>query len=100
VTGSMVLLFEFIRNDVLDARDPTPGAVKGPLRFNDFVGIWRAPQARQAVFLRRPGVEEDSHVGQRGSKNPSDSAEINGDFSALLALPAPIQAFTCPASQP
>ena len=85
-------LFEFIRNDVLDARDPTPGAVKGPLRFNDFGWDLGGPIKRGKLFFF--AGQEWKRI--RRSANAAvrtlpTSAEINGDFSALLALPAPIQ---------
>jgi len=85
-------LFEFIRNDVLDARDPTPGAVKGPLRFNDFGWDFGGPIKRGKLFFF--GGQEWKRI--RRSANAAvrtlpTSAEVNGDFSALLALPTPIQ---------
>ena len=85
-------LFEFIRNDVLDARDPTPGAVKGPLRFNDFGWDLGGPIKRGKLFFF--AGQEWKRI--RRSANAAvrtlpTSAEINGDFRALLALPTPIQ---------
>src|ERR1700730_11438510 len=84
-------LFEFIRNDALDARDPTPGAIKGPLRFNDFGWDFGGPIKRGKFFFF--GGQEWKRI--RRFANPAvrtlpTSAEINGDFSALLALPSPI----------
>lgn len=83
-------LFEFIRNNVLDARDPTPGAVKGPLRFNDFGWDLGGPIKRGKLFFF--AGQEWKRI--RRSANAAvrtlpTSAEINGDFSALLALPTP-----------
>ena len=85
-------LFEFIRNNVLDARDPTPGAVKGPLRFNDFGWDFGGPIKRGKLFFF--AGEEWKRIRRFANaavRTLPTSAEISGDFSALLALPAPIQ---------
>ncbi len=44
-------VFEFIRNDKLDARNPAPGALKGPLRFNDFGWDVGGPIKRGKLFF-------------------------------------------------
>src|SRR6266404_5462056 len=44
-------VFEFIRNDKLDARNPAPGALKGPLRFNDFGWDVGGPKKRGKLFF-------------------------------------------------
>ena len=85
-------LFEFIRNDALDARDPTPGAIKGPLRFNDFGWDFGGPIKRGKLFFF--GGQEWKRIRRFANaavRTLPTSAEINGDFSALLALPSPIQ---------
>lgn len=84
--------FEFIRNDVLDARDPTPGAVKGPLRFNDFGWDFGGPIKRGKLFFF--GGQEWKRIRRftnAAVRTLPTSAEISGNFSALLALPAPVQ---------
>src|ERR1700730_14218865 len=85
-------LFEFIRNDVLDARDPTPGAVKGPLRFNDFGWDFGGPIKRGKLFFF--AGEEWKRIRLAAtpqSRTVPTAAELTGDFSALLALPGPVQ---------
>lgn len=85
-------VFEFIRNDVLDARDPTPGAVKGPLRFNDFGWDFGGPIKREKLFFF--AGEEWKRIRRftnSATRNLPTATEISGDFSALLALPTPIQ---------
>ena len=85
-------IFEYIRNDALDARDPTPGAVKGPLRFNDFGWDFGGPIKRGKLFFF--AGEEWKRIRRFASaavRTLPTTAEINGDFSALLALPKPIQ---------
>jgi hypothetical protein len=85
-------VFEFIRNDVLDARDPTPGAIKGPLRFNDFGWDFGGPIKRGKLFFF--AGEEWKRIRRFANaavRTLPTTAEINGDFSALLALPSPIQ---------
>src|SRR6267378_2191699 len=87
-------LFEFIRNNVLDARDPTPGAVKGPLRFNDFGWDFGGPIKRGKLFFF--AGEEWKRIrrfANAATRTLPTSAEISGDFSALLALPKPIQLY-------
>jgi hypothetical protein len=87
-------LFEFIRNDALDARDPTPGAVKGPLRFNDFGWDFGGPIKRGKLFFF--AGEEWKRIrrfANAATRTLPTSAEISGDFSALLALPKPIQLY-------
>src|SRR5467141_4256486 len=87
-------VFEFIRNDVLDARDPTPGAVKGPLRFNDFGWDFGGPIKRGKLFFF--AGEEWKRIrrfANAATRTLPTSAEISGDFSALLALPKPIQLY-------
>jgi hypothetical protein len=84
--------FEYIRNDALDARDPTPGAVKGPLRFNDFGWDFGGPIKRGKLFFF--AGEEWKRIRRFANaavRTLPTAAEINGDFSALLALPTPIQ---------
>jgi hypothetical protein len=76
--------FEFIRNNVLDARDPTPGAVKGPLRFNDFGWDVGGPIRRGKLFFF--GGQEWKRIRRFANaavRTLPTSAEINGDFSAL-----------------
>jgi hypothetical protein len=93
-------LFEYIRNDALDARDPTPGAKKGPLRFNDFGWDFGGPIKRGKLFFF--AGEEWKRIRRLANSAPRNlptAAQINGDFSALLALPAPIVLKT-PANAP
>src|SRR5436309_2563303 len=44
-------VFEFIRNDKLDAKNPAPGALKTPLRFNDFGWDFGGPIKRGKLFF-------------------------------------------------
>jgi hypothetical protein len=85
-------VFEFIRNDKLDAKNPAPGALKTPLRFNDFGWDFGGPIKRGKLFFF--AGEEWKRI--RLSATPQTrtvptAAELTGDFSALLALPTPIQ---------
>jgi len=84
--------FEFIRNNVLDAKDPTPGAIKGPLRFNDFGWDFGGPIKRGKLFFF--GGQEWKRIRRFANaavRTLPTNAELNGDFSALLALPTPIK---------
>ena len=84
-------LFEYIRNDVLDARDPTPGAVKGPLRFNDFGWDFGGPIKRgKLFFFAGEEWKKIRRFANSATRNLPTAAEIGGDFSALLALPTPV----------
>src|SRR6267143_254075 len=82
------------RNNVLDARDPTPGAVKGPLRFNDFGWDFGGPIKRGKLFFF--AGEEWKRIrrfANAATRNLPTAAEINGDFSALpIVLKAPANA--------
>jgi hypothetical protein len=85
-------LFEFLRNDALDARDPTPGAVKGPLRFNDFGWDFGGPIKRGKLFFF--GGQEWKRIRRFANaaiRTLPTNAEISGDFGALLLLPTPIK---------
>jgi hypothetical protein len=84
-------VFEFIRNDKLDARNPAPGALKGPLRFNDFGWDVGGPIKRGKLFFF--AGEEWKRIRVTASpqtRTVPTVAELGGDFSALLnpALPA------------
>jgi Carboxypeptidase regulatory-like domain len=84
-------VFEFIRNDKLDARNPAPGALKGPLRFNDFGWDVGGPIKRGKLFFF--AGEEWKRIRVTASpqtRTVPTMAELSGDFSALLdpALPA------------
>src|SRR6266851_3676084 len=85
-------VFEFIRNEKLDARNPAPNAVKTPLRFNDFGWDVGGPIKRGKLFFF--AGEEWKRIRLTAvpqSRTLPTAAELTGDFSALLALPAPIQ---------
>jgi hypothetical protein len=88
--------FEYIRNDVFDAINPasklnaTPGTpirnLKRPLRFNDFGWHFGGPIVKGKLFFF--AGEEWKRVRQ--SAPPQNltvptTAEMSGDFSALLA---------------
>jgi hypothetical protein len=69
-----------------------PGAVKGPPRFNDFGWDFGGPIKRGKLFFF--AGEEWKRIrrfANAATRTLPTSAEISGDFSALLALPAPIQ---------
>jgi hypothetical protein len=85
-------VFEFIRNEKLDAKNPAPNAVKTPLRFNDFGWDAGGPIKRGKLFFF--AGEEWKRIRLTAvpqSRTLPTAAELTGDFSALLALPAPIQ---------
>jgi hypothetical protein len=85
-------VFEFIRNDKLDARNPAPGAFKTPLRFNDFGWDFGGPIKRGKLFFF--AGEEWKRIRLTAtpqSRTVPTAAELTGDFSALLALPTPVQ---------
>jgi len=85
-------VFEFIRNEKLDAKNPAPGAIKTPLRFNDFGWDVGGPIKRGKLFFF--AGEEWKRIRLTAvpqSRTLPTAAELTGDFSALLALPAPIQ---------
>jgi Carboxypeptidase regulatory-like domain len=85
-------VFEFIRNEKLDARNPAPGALKTPLRFNDFGWDFGGPIKRGKLFFF--AGEEWKRIRLTATpqtRTVPTAAEITGDFSALLGLPTPIQ---------
>src|SRR5258708_2368455 len=85
-------VFEFIRNEKLDAKNPAPNAVKTPLRFNDFGWDVGGPIKRGKLFFF--AGEEWKRIRLTAvpqSRTLPTAAELTGDFSALLALPTPIQ---------
>ena len=85
-------VFEFIRNDKLDAKNPAPGALKTPLRFNDFGWDFGGPIKRGKLFFF--AGEEWKRIRLTAtpqSRTVPTAAELTGDFSALLALPTPVQ---------
>ena len=85
-------VFEFIRNDKLDAKNPAPGALKTPLRFNDYGWDFGGPIKRGKLFFFA-GEEWKSIrlTATPQSRTVPTAAELTGDFSALLALPTPVQ---------
>lgn len=85
-------VFEFIRNEKLDAKNPAPGALKTPLRFNDFGWDVGGPIKRGKLFFF--AGEEWKRIRLTAtpqSRTVPTAAELTGDFSALLALPTPVQ---------
>src|SRR5712664_1573795 len=85
-------VFEYLRNEKLDARNPAPGARKTPLRFNDFGWDFGGPIMRGKLFFF--AGEEWKRI--RLTATPQQrtiptAAELTGDFSALLLLPTPVQ---------
>ncbi len=85
-------VFEFIRNDKLDAKNPAPNALKTPLRFNDFGWDFGGPIIRGKLFFF--AGEEWKRIRLTAtpqSRTLPTAAELTGDFSALLALAAPVQ---------
>jgi len=85
-------VFEFIRNEKLDARNPAPNALKTPLRFNDFGWDFGGPIIRGKLFFF--AGEEWKRIRLTAtpqSRTVATAAELTGDFSALLALPVPVQ---------
>src|SRR5713226_5587524 len=85
-------VFEFIRNEKLDAKNPAPNALKTPLRFNDFGWDAGGPIKRGKLFFF--AGEEWKRIRLTAvpqSRTLPTAAELTGDFSALLALPTPIQ---------
>jgi hypothetical protein len=84
--------FEFIRNDIFDAKNPAPGAIKSPLRFNDFGWDFGGPIKRGKLFFF--AGEEWKRIRLTAtpqSRTVPLAAELSGDFSALLLLPTPVQ---------
>ena len=84
-------VFEFIRNEKLDAKNPAPGALKTPLRFNDFGWDFGGPVKRGKLFFF--AGEEWKRIRVTAvpqSRTVPTMAELTGDFSALIdpALPA------------
>src|SRR5260370_3805632 len=85
-------VFEFIRNDKLDARNPAPNALQTPLRFHDFGWDFGGPIKRGKLFFF--AGEEWKRIRLTAtpqSRTVPTAAELTGDFSALLALPVPVQ---------
>src|SRR6267378_2881369 len=85
-------VFEFIRNEKLDAKNPAPGALKTPLRFNDFGWDFGGPIKRGKLFFF--AGEEWKRIRLTATpqtRTVPTAAELTGDFSALLALPTPVQ---------
>src|SRR5258705_552835 len=85
-------VFEFIRNEKLDAKNPAPGALKTPLRFNDFGWDFGGPIKRGKLFFF--AGEEWKRIRLTAtpqSRTVPLAAELTGDFSALLTLPTPAQ---------
>src|SRR6266852_3768095 len=85
-------VFEFIRNEKLDAKNPAPGALKTPLRFNDFGWDFGGPIKHGKLFFF--AGEEWKRIRLTATpqtRTVPTAAELTGDFSALLALPAPVQ---------
>src|SRR6266446_3471290 len=85
-------VFEFIRNEKLDAKNPAPGALKTPLRFNDFGWDFGGPIKHGKLFFF--AGEEWKRIRLTATpqtRTVPTAAELTGDFSVLLALPAPVQ---------
>ncbi|HYR85551.1 MAG TPA: carboxypeptidase-like regulatory domain-containing protein [Terriglobia bacterium] len=85
-------VFEYLRNEKLDARNPAPGARKTPLRFNDFGWDFGGPIKRGKLFFF--AGEEWKRIRLTATpqtRTVPTAAELSGDFSALLALPTPVQ---------
>ncbi len=80
-------VFEFIRNEKFDAKNPAPNAVKTPLRFNDFGWDFGGPIKRGKLFFF--AGEEWKRIRLTAvpqSRTLPTAAELTGDFSALLAF--------------
>jgi len=85
-------VFEYLRNEVLDARNPAPGARKTPLRFNDFGWDFGGPIKRGKLFFF--AGEEWKRIRLAATpqtRTVPTAAELSGDFSALLLLSTPVQ---------
>jgi hypothetical protein len=85
-------VFEYLRNDILDAKNPAPGALKTPLRFNDFGWDFGGPIKRGKLFFF--AGEEWKRIRLTAApqtRTVPTLAELTGDFSALLALATPVQ---------
>ena len=90
-------LFEFFRNDVLNANEWSnnfTGAAKAKLRWNNFGGTVGGPIVRDKLFFFA------DYQGSRFNRPASTTAvtvltqaERQGDFSALLNLPKPIRLY-------
>ena len=94
-------VFEFFRNDVLNANtwqnnfaNPPYGAPKAKLRWNEFGGTLGGPIKKDKLFFFV------DYQGQRFDTPTSTtttslltSAERGGDFSAMLQGPTPIQLY-------
>src|SRR5204862_536520 len=73
-------------------KNPAPGALKTPLRFNDFGWDVGGPIRRGKLFFF--AGEEWKRIRLTAtpqSRTVPLATELTGDFSALLALPTPVQ---------
>lgn len=85
-------VFEYLRNEKLDARNPAPGARKTPLRFNDFGWDFGGPIKRgKLFFFAGQEWKRIRLTATPQSRTVPTAAELTGDFSALLVLPTPVQ---------
>ncbi len=85
-------VFEYLRNEKLDARNPAPGARKTPLRFNDFGWDFGGPIKRGKLFFFAGQEWKRIRLAATPqTRTVPTAAELTGDFSALLLLPTPVQ---------
>src|SRR5882672_8345932 len=83
-------LFEFIRNEKLDARNPA--GRKTPLRFNDFGWDFGGPIKRGKLFFFAGQEWKRIRLAATPQQRTVPlAAELTGDFSALLLLSTPVQ---------
>ncbi len=93
-------LFEYVRNDIFDAAfasaklNAAPGApsntIKGPLRYNDFGWSFGGPIKRSKLFFFAGQEWKVLRISvQPQNLTLPTTAELAGNFSALLSPPTP-----------
>lgn len=90
-------VFEFLRNDKLDARNffyiPPRGSTRrtDPLRRNQYGGTFGGPIWKDRTFVFADLERTDVREGQDFNNIVPTNAMRTGDFSALLAQSKPVQ---------
>ena len=97
-------LFEFVRNDIFDARN-TFDPSKAPLRRNQFGGMLNGPvmipklyNGRNKTFFLFSWESYRQRTGDVQLGIVPTAAQRNGDFSAFAPLKDPLNSATCSAT--